>query len=672
MTELKCRICGGNLLKTNGSKIVLCEHCGTKQVLPLFSEDSAKILYSRGTNYLQRGEYDKAENIFNQLVSLCPDEAEIYWNLVLCKYGITFVKDPFSNKYIPTCNKLTFQSVLHDENYINALKFSDDEKKSFYKSTADKINDIQKDIIAISKKEKPYDIFITYKETDSNNIRTQDSIKAQKLYNLLTSLGYKVFFSRISLENKAGIEYEPYIYAALQSSKVMLSICSSKENIESPWVRNEWSRYLSLMQNNSKKSLIPLFFDISRSELPNEFDILPALDMDNADFEQELIRGINKLIPCPIAEAEKIKQRKERVKKLFFGIAAAFLLAILISMPWLLKIPKYSNAKEMYLNGRYPEAAWAFKELGKFRDSEEMQNLSELSWRKSLAYTVNPVYEGYSNNIGNYYIDDNGNVKDIYENTAYNDFQINQHGKVVSFALNNINNVVYEDGYVTKIPKKYIDNWNDIIQLSPYFDCTTVALRADGTLTYEILVGEEEYSNHNPTDDSWMQPIKEWKNIVAFTWYIDAHCGGMLGWKYTEAAIFGLRSDGKVEIVTSEGYIQTTTFSNAKDYLHQYQKDGTDVSTNNFLDNTSDFKLNENGDLKSKNTNMLMLKDVLYCDNYYAVSKNGNLYEHEIVYQNYVKNNNTYYVETGAQFNIVSGVKVAIYEDHDMLENYKD
>ena len=53
------------------------------------------------------------------------------------------------------------------------------------------------------------------------------SVIAQDVYDALTTKGYRVFFSRITLEDKLGTEYEPYIFAALNSAKVMLAFGTS-------------------------------------------------------------------------------------------------------------------------------------------------------------------------------------------------------------------------------------------------------------------------------------------------------------------------------------------------------------------------------------------------------------------------------------------------------------
>ena len=52
---------------------------------------------------------------------------------------------------------------------------------------------------------------------------------------MLTTEGLKVFFSRISLESVYGENYEPYIYAALQSAKVMLVITTDRQELNSVW-----------------------------------------------------------------------------------------------------------------------------------------------------------------------------------------------------------------------------------------------------------------------------------------------------------------------------------------------------------------------------------------------------------------------------------------------------
>ena len=483
----KCKICGGELNVQKGQSIVECEYCGVKQTLPRFLDENTKLMYDRANSYLLHNEFDKAENIYNQILLTDKEDAEAYWNIVLCKYGVTYVKDPASGKYIPTCNRTHYASVFNDENYQNAIKYANAEKAELYEQDAKTIDDIQRGILSISKHEKPFDIFISYKETGENGARTKDSIKAQELYDKLTAEGYKVFFSRITLEDKIGTEYEPYIYAALASSKIMLVIGSSKDNLEAVWVKNEWSRYLSFTQRDSEKTLIPLYFDMDKADLPDEFAHLTAYDMTVDGFEQELIRGIKKLIPLPVMLAERRKKFRKKLKMAGVAVLVLAVIGGIASVPWFMKLPDYNAAMQLYYDKNYPEATWAFADLGSYRNSEEMKDKCERSWRNSLATVIMDIYDGAKLD-NSFYIDGNGSVQTLSNFLLNNNLKPNTHGKVISLIPNNTANVLYEDGYVSNIDEntKTKNEWHNIVQAATCFSNITVALRADGTMFYDV------------------------------------------------------------------------------------------------------------------------------------------------------------------------------------------
>ena len=67
-------------------------------------------------------DFDKAAAVYEQIVSLAPNDAEAYWSLVLCRYGIEYVEDPASHKRVPTINRVRFGSILEDADYLSALR----------------------------------------------------------------------------------------------------------------------------------------------------------------------------------------------------------------------------------------------------------------------------------------------------------------------------------------------------------------------------------------------------------------------------------------------------------------------------------------------------------------------------------------------------------------------
>lgn len=546
----KCKICGGQTTVDTQNGIAICEYCGTKQALPLFTDDSERMLYERGNNYLSHSEYDKAENVFNQLLTIKPSAAELYWDLVLCKYGVTYVKDPATGKYIPTCNRTHYTPIFSDENYKKAIELSSGEKKALFEDDAKTIDNIQKGIIAVSKKEKPFDIFISYKETDVNGNRTKDSIEAQKLYEKLTEAGYKVFFSRITLEDKVGTEYEPYIYAALYSSKVMLTICSSKENIDAVWVKNEWARFLGFRQNDNSKTLLPLYFDMDKADLPEEFALLSAYDMSADGFTDELLRGIKKLIPLPIMKAKRRKKIRKTIGIIATIVCAVAIAVTAIFLPGYLKNQKYQEAylnaqtlfgnaqyeeaakefeklgnysdskamiekcaiqpdydaaMQLYNDGKYAQATWAFEALGDYEDSAEQKEKSKLSWRKSLA-SVNAIDAPNMANAEEnaYYITNYGTVNN--SDTDKELIKAGEHGKVVSITdgWGDIC-VLYEDGTIHNK-----DKFQDIVQIVTVHQVLgIIALKADGT----VIVENPTNSDYEAVEGFYTD-VAKWKNII--------------------------------------------------------------------------------------------------------------------------------------------------------------
>ena len=295
MPLFKCKMCGGDLEIKEGMSVAECQYCGTQQTLPRLDSDRRANLYDRANHFRRNNEYDKAMSIYEQILNEDSADAEAYWSLVLCRYGIEYVEDPASHKRVPTVNRAQFTSIFADEDYKQAIAHADGAQRAVYEAEAKAIDDIQKGILEISSKEEPFDVFICYKETDNNGRRTQDSVLANDLYHQLTQEGFKVFFSRITLEDKLGTAYEPYIFAALNSAKVMVVLGTRPEYFNAVWVRNEWSRYLALIKNEAKKVLIPAYRDMDPYDLPEEFSHLQAQDMSKLGFMQDLIRGIKKL-----------------------------------------------------------------------------------------------------------------------------------------------------------------------------------------------------------------------------------------------------------------------------------------------------------------------------------------------------------------------------------------
>lgn len=305
---IKCKMCGGDIDFIPGATYGTCEYCGSTSTIPQAEDENKLNRYNRANHFRRQCEFDKAVTAYEKILEQDDTDAEAHWGAVISRFGIEYVEDPATHQRIPTCHRVQVASILTDEDYLAAVENApDEESRRIYQAEAARIAEIQKEILAISANEKPYDVFICYKETDENGQRTRDSQWAQDVYYGLTEQGLKVFFSRITLEDKLGQQYEPYIFAALNSAKVMVVIGSRPEYFNAVWVKNEWSRYLSLMKHDHKRLLIPCYRGMDPYDLPEELSMLQSQDMSKIGFMQDLLRGIQKVMQQPTSAPQGVR-----------------------------------------------------------------------------------------------------------------------------------------------------------------------------------------------------------------------------------------------------------------------------------------------------------------------------------------------------------------------------
>ncbi len=419
-------MCGGAIEFENGSTVGVCDSCGTKQTLPKIDikDDRKSNLYDRANHFRRNNDFDKAMGIYEQILNDDPTDSEAYWSIVLCRYGIEYVEDPVSHKRVPTVNRAQYTSIFADEDYRSAIKNADIYQKMIYEEEAKAIDEIQKGILEISQKEEPFDVFICYKETDNNGRRTQDSVLANDLYHQLTQEGYKVFFSRITLEDKLGTAYEPYIFAALNSAKVMVVIGTKPEYFNAVWVRNEWSRFLSLIKKGEKKILVPAYRDMDPYDLPEEFSHLQAQDMGKLGFMQDLIRGISKIL--------NVTETKPVVKE-----------TVIVEN-------NSSNSNIASLLKR----AYLFMEDNEWEEADAYcERVLDIDPENAEAYLVKMMIE-----LKVYKQEDLKNLEDPFD-------QLNSYKKVIRFADDKLKSVL--DSYIVEINhRKKVNNAQEIYDVA--------------------------------------------------------------------------------------------------------------------------------------------------------------------------------------------------------------
>jgi len=257
----KCICCGAEIEVHGSETSVQCKWCRTRMSVNRFTHEEARLaqqiealraqstsqsaalsrqiqalrddfyarldgqlaeLFRQGEDAQRRGSFDEAIAHYQKLLTQCPGEAEVHWRIMLCRYGIEYVREAESGLALPTVTKMNIHDVTQDADFIAAKKHAPDETiRSYYIQEAKRINGILREYQDICGTQKPYDVFISVKQGDDNGHPTADSSVAMKLYYMLEKRGLKVFNSAVSLEHCTGIEYEPwhYRYVGVENAK---------------------------------------------------------------------------------------------------------------------------------------------------------------------------------------------------------------------------------------------------------------------------------------------------------------------------------------------------------------------------------------------------------------------------------------------------------------------
>lgn len=173
MAIWKCKMCGGDLIREGDQNVATCDSCGTMMTLPSQSDEQISNLFNRANHYRKNFEFDRAAGVYEKILEENPVEAEAYWGIVLCRYGIEYVEDPQTHKRLPTCHRTRYESILSDADTLAALEHADGYARQLYEAEAREIDLVQKKILDLAKSEEAFDVFLCYKEKGPDGNRTR-------------------------------------------------------------------------------------------------------------------------------------------------------------------------------------------------------------------------------------------------------------------------------------------------------------------------------------------------------------------------------------------------------------------------------------------------------------------------------------------------------------------
>ena len=295
-----CYTCGGTSFIKINSRTLKCEYCGN--VIENNDSLSSEVItfLNQGDACRRKIDFENAEEYYSLAKEKDVTCAEAYFGLLMCEYGVTHVKDPVTEIMKPTLNRLSETPIKESLFYKKLFEcLFDNESKKIYQKKCDELEEIRKKSLEISKSKKGYDIFISFKKTPfetGNGDYTKDYVEAKELYNKLNNdhrFKGKVFFSEETLKDYAGEDYEPVIYNALKTSKLMFVFSSKKEYGNAGWVKNEWTRFLKMKTQDTSKILITIILN-TIEDLPEPLQKIQGIFCDK-NYNENLNKKVNEV-----------------------------------------------------------------------------------------------------------------------------------------------------------------------------------------------------------------------------------------------------------------------------------------------------------------------------------------------------------------------------------------
>lgn len=297
-TIIICRTCGRELELHDGKNLINCPGCSTSNSRP---QTPRVEKLNRATRLRLDKEFDEAEQCYQTMLTELDDQHEALWGRLLCHYGVESIDRDDGQERILIVHRPRRVPMQSTSDFQQACRLAPPEIRSQYEADAAYVDNEQAELRLMAENVPPYDVFLCHKTTlpGTNGLKTDDYDHASQLYHYLTNQGFNVFFAPRELQGVLGSNYGAGITYALQTSRVMLVICSDPDYLNSCWVKSEWQRFMAQMEKDAdplrpaQRALRPLFYGgMKASLLPQEFAVrkLQGITMDGPTAHDSLIR----------------------------------------------------------------------------------------------------------------------------------------------------------------------------------------------------------------------------------------------------------------------------------------------------------------------------------------------------------------------------------------------
>ena len=323
-TRMICETCAAELKLAEDKLSGKCPYCRNTYYFKEEKGEALILALNRARGHRLACDFHEAIKEYKLVLDKFPSDAEAHYGMLLSTYGIEYVQDRRTNRWIPTCHRFVDKDIFKNQNYIAAIANAAEGQRAVYTAEAGTIASLQSRIKAQLDSEAPYDVFISFKSTDEDGRPTEDSVIARNIYDALTKRGIKTFFSEVTLKNRIGDEYEPIIYRALYSCKFFILVTTREDYLNSPWVKNEWTRFEDrIAEEGLSAACTSVFRGISPYILPRAFQN-QGIDLEKHPFDYAILLADNLAVKLGLDErsdekdelSRKLEEQEKRTREM--------------------------------------------------------------------------------------------------------------------------------------------------------------------------------------------------------------------------------------------------------------------------------------------------------------------------------------------------------------------
>lgn len=131
-----------------------------------------------------------------------------------------------------------------------------------------------------------YDVFISFKNTDSSGNKTEDCVIAGELYAALEQKNIHAFYSNTRLFEFGEAAYKEAIEKALDQAKVLIAIATDAEFLKTRWVSYERESFHEDILSGRKKNavIVPYMKNVVGNDVPRSLRSYETFQIDRTDI----------------------------------------------------------------------------------------------------------------------------------------------------------------------------------------------------------------------------------------------------------------------------------------------------------------------------------------------------------------------------------------------------